>query len=120
MSSLAAEEPLQGVAVVALAAESQSVHVRLSVALAGRVALRLRATGPLRRLAATPTTDDLVVSYHETLCSADCESFELVKARFPQLLVVAVCESADGRAVRRALDSGVDGLVFADELEDAL
>ena len=76
--------------------------------------------GPLRRLAATPTTDDLVVSYHETLCSADCESFELVKARFPQLLVVAVCESAEGRAVRRALDSGVDGLVFADELEDAL
>ena len=43
-----------------------------------------------------------------------------MKARFPELRIVAVCESADGRAVRRALDSGIDGLVFADELEAAL
>ena len=60
------------------------------------------------------------MSYHQTLCSDDCESFRELKSKFGELLIVAVCESADGRAVRRALDSGIDGLVFADEVEGAL
>jgi DNA-binding NarL/FixJ family response regulator len=64
--------------------------------------------------------EDLTVSYHEQLSSEDCETFKQVKTRFPELLIVAVCESADGRAVRRALDSGIDGLVFAEGLEAAL
>ena len=62
----------------------------------------------------------MIVTYHERLCADDCESFKRVKAKFPDLVIVAVCEAADGRAIRRALDSGIDGLVFADELETAL
>lgn len=119
MSSLA-REPLQRVAAVALAAQTRSVELRLSSALSGRPAIRLRFVSSLQRCIATGATDDLVVSYHETLCSEDCHSFAQVKTEFPELLLVAVCESADGRAIRRALDSGIDGLVFADELETAL
>ena len=60
------------------------------------------------------------MSYYRALCSDDCESFKQLKSLFGELLIVAVCESADGRAIRRALDSGIDGLVFADEIEGAL
>src|SRR6202042_1237239 len=72
------------------------------------------------RMIAAGAADDLIVSYHETLCADGCHAFKQMKSRFPELLIVVVCESADGRAIRRALDSGIDGLVFADEIEVAL
>jgi DNA-binding NarL/FixJ family response regulator len=120
VSSLAATEPRQSIAAVALAARMPSMQVRLSSALAGRSAISLRVVSSLRVSIATGAADDLIVSYHETLSTGDCDSFAQVKAEFPELLLVAVCESADGRAIRRGLDSGIDGLVFADELEAAL
>lgn len=120
MSTLTASEPLQRVAAIAVAAETRSVQLRLAGALAGQSGYQLRVISSLRRLTVTGVSDDVAVTYHQTLCSADCESFKQVKARFPELLIVAVCESADGRAVRHALDSGTDGLVFADELEATL
>ena len=101
-------------------AEERSVQLRLSSVLAGQPALQLRVVSSLRRMIAAGAADDLIVSYHETLCADDCDTFKQMKTRFPELLIVAVCESADGRAVRRALDSGIDGSVFADELEAAL
>jgi DNA-binding NarL/FixJ family response regulator len=120
MSSLAATEPVTSIASVAVAGKTSSMHLRLSSALAGRPAFRLRAVSSLRRLIAAGSDDDVIVTYHEKLCSDDCESIKHLKATLPELLVVAVCQSADGRSVRRALDSGIDGLVFADELESAL
>lgn len=120
MNSLAAKESLPSVAAVAVVAPSRSVELSLSSVLAGRGALHPHVVPSLRRLIATGTTDDLIVSYHETLGTDDCGSFKQLKTRFPELLIVVVCGSAEGRAVRRALDSGVDGLVFADELEVTL
>ena len=120
MSTVTAREPLQSVAAIAVAAETRPVQLRLAAALAGQSVYQLRVISSLRRLIVKGVSDDVAVTYHETLCSADCESFKQVKARFPELLIVAVCESADGRAVRHALDSGTDGLVFADELEATL
>ena len=105
---------------VAVVAESRSVALRLSAVLAGQPALSLHIVPSLRRVIAAGTADDLIVSYHETLGMEGCESFKQMKTRLPDLLIVAVCGSADGRAVRRALDSGIDGLVFADELEVTL
>lgn len=120
MTSLAVTEPRPANPAIAVAAQSRSIQLRLSRALTGRPSLHLRAASSLGRLIATGVPDDAVVSFHETLCSDDCESFKLLKSRFSELVIVAVCESADGRAVRRALDSGIDGLVFADEVETAL
>ena len=110
----------QTVAEIAVAAEGRSAQLRLLSALAGWPQLRLRAVSSLPKLTAAEAPDDLIVSYHERLCSDDCESFKRLKVRFPELAIVAVCESADGRAVRRALDSEIDGLVYAGELETAL
>jgi DNA-binding NarL/FixJ family response regulator len=81
---------------------------------------RLRAISSVRSLIAATTVDDAIVIHQERLCADICESVKRVKARFPGVAIIAVCESADARTVRRALDSGIDGLVFADELEAAL
>jgi DNA-binding NarL/FixJ family response regulator len=120
MSSLAATEPIPSTVAVAVSAEARSVQMRLSSALVGRPAFHLRVVPSLRRLIATGAGDDVTVVYSETLCSDDCESIKQIKTKLPELLVVAVCQSVDGRAVRRALDSGIDGLVFATELDAAL
>jgi DNA-binding NarL/FixJ family response regulator len=96
------------------------MQVRLSSAIAGQPALDMRVVSSLRKLIATGGTDDLIVSHHETLATEDCESFKVLKVRFPGVLIVIVCSAADGRAIRRALDSGIDGLVFADQLEATL
>jgi DNA-binding NarL/FixJ family response regulator len=113
-------EPLHSVPSVAVAAETRPIQLRLASALAGQSALKLRAVSSLRRMIVSGMSDDLIVTYHETLCSDDCETFKQAKAKSPELLIVAVCESADGRAVRQAVDSGTDGLVFAGELETTL
>jgi DNA-binding NarL/FixJ family response regulator len=120
VSTFVANESLQSVAAVAVAAEARPVQLRLASALAGQSGYQLRVVSSLRRLIVYGAPDDVIVTYHESLCSQDCETFKQVKARFPDLIIVAVCESADGRAVRHALDSGTDGLVFADELEATL
>ncbi len=120
MSSLAVKEPVRSVTVVAVAAGTRSMQLRLSSAIAGQPAVDMRVVSSLRKLIATGATDDLIVSHHETLATEDCESFKALKVRLPGVLIVVVCAAADGRAIRRALDSGIDGLVFADQLEATL
>ena len=120
MSSLATTELPQTVTAVAVAAEESSAQLRLSRALAGWPPLRLASVSSLRRLIVTDALADVIVTHHPALCADDCEAIKRAKARVPGLVIVAVCESADGRAVRRALDSGIDGLVLADELEAVL
>jgi DNA-binding NarL/FixJ family response regulator len=120
VSSVACIEPPQGVTAVAIAAEGHSTQLRLSSTLAGWPPPRVRAVSSLPQLIATDDVDDVIVTYHEGLCADDCQSFKRLKAKFPGVMIVAVCESADGRAVRRALDAGLDGLVLADEIEAAL
>lgn len=65
-------------------------------------------------------TPQLVVAYCETVSSERIAEFKELKRDAPALLIVAVCESADRRAMRRLLDGGVDGFVFANRLEEAL
>jgi DNA-binding NarL/FixJ family response regulator len=120
VSSLAVKEPVRTVTAVAVAAETRSMQLRLSSAIAGQPAVDMRVVSSLRKLIAKGATDDLIVSHHETLATEDCESFKALKVRFPVVLIVVVCAAADGRAIRRALDSGIDGLVFADQLEATL
>ena len=61
-----------------------------------------------------------LVAYCEGVSSEQFAWFEELKRDVPDLLIVAVCESADRRAVRRLLDVGIDGFVFADQIEEAL
>jgi hypothetical protein len=105
---------------VAIVAEAKLARRRLAGALASSPAFHLRAIPWLRRLIETAVVDDAIVTYHERLCAEGCEWVMRVKATFAEVAIVAVCESVDGRTVRRALDSGIDGLVFAGELEASL
>lgn len=61
-----------------------------------------------------------LIAYCERASTDHLERLKELKRDAPDVLVVAICESADRRAVRRLLDGGVDGLVFADQLEEAL
>jgi len=61
-----------------------------------------------------------LIIYCETVSPEQLERFKELKRDTPNLLIVAVCESADRRTVRRLLDGGIDGFVFADQLEEAL
>jgi DNA-binding NarL/FixJ family response regulator len=61
-----------------------------------------------------------LVVYCETVGPEQLERFKELKREAPDLLIVAVCESADRRSMRRLLDGGIDGVVFADQLDEAL
>jgi DNA-binding NarL/FixJ family response regulator len=62
----------------------------------------------------------LVVVYCECASTKEVAVFKQFKRQSPELLIVAVCGSIVPRAVRRLLDSGVDGLVFFDQLDVSL
>ena len=62
----------------------------------------------------------LVVAYCDRASAEDLAVFKQLKCESPELLIVAVCGSMDNRAVRRLIDSGVDGLVSFDQLDAAL
>jgi DNA-binding NarL/FixJ family response regulator len=59
--------------------------------------------------------------YHcDSVGSEELSLFVGLRRESEELLIVSVCESANGRSARRAVDGGVDGLVFADQLDAAL
>jgi DNA-binding NarL/FixJ family response regulator len=61
-----------------------------------------------------------LVVYCESVSPEQLERLKELKHDSPDLPIVVVCESADRRSVRRLLDGGIDGFVFADQLEVAL
>jgi DNA-binding NarL/FixJ family response regulator len=61
-----------------------------------------------------------LIAYCESITPEQLERFKELKRDAPDILIVAICESADRRTVRRLLDGGIDGLVFADQIEEAL
>lgn len=62
----------------------------------------------------------LLVVFCERASTKDFTVFKRFKCESPEVLIVAVCASIVPRAVRRLLDSGVDGLVFSDGLDVSL
>lgn len=74
----------------------------------------------LRALPSTGAGVRQLIVYCESVSTDQLERFKELKRDAPDILILAVCESADRRAVRRLLDSGIDGLVFADQIEEAL
>ena len=93
-----------------------------------RIAQALAGSPGVMRYADSPIGDDVsqrpgvrqLVAYCESVSRQQLEQFSELKRDAPDLLIVAVCETADRRAVRRLLDAGIDGIVFADRLEEAL
>jgi DNA-binding NarL/FixJ family response regulator len=93
---------------------------RIEQALSARLDLTTRSDPSLPELLSSGSGVRQLVAYCETVSPKQLERFKELKRECPDLLIVAVCESADRRAVRRLLDGGIDGFVFADQLEETL
>jgi DNA-binding NarL/FixJ family response regulator len=63
---------------------------------------------------------DLLIAYSKSLQPEQASLFDQLRDTFSEIRIVAVCDSANGRSTRRAIDGGVDGLVLLDDLEIAL
>jgi DNA-binding NarL/FixJ family response regulator len=95
-------------------------RLRIAQALAGSPSLMARFDSPIGDDISQESNVRQLVVYCESVSRQQVERFAELKRNAPHLSIVAVCESADRRAVRRLLDAGIDGVVFADQLEDAL
>jgi DNA-binding NarL/FixJ family response regulator len=95
-------------------------RLRITQALAARSDLTTQSDPSIRDVMSSELGVQALVAYCETVSPEQLERFKKLKRDVPDLLIVVVCESADRRAMRRLLDDGIDGFVFADQLEEAL
>jgi DNA-binding NarL/FixJ family response regulator len=94
--------------------------LRIEQALCALSDVTIHSDQSLRNLLSLSSGIRQLVVYCETVSAEELERFKDLKRETPELLIVAVCECADRRAVRRLLDDGIDGVVFADQLGEAL
>lgn len=102
-------------AVAVLAGEKQA-RARIVRALATRADLDVRVSASVTEAIAC----ELIVLHWEEIGSEELAALSALKHGAPEALIVVVCASANGRSARRAVDAGVDGLVFANQLAAAL
>jgi DNA-binding NarL/FixJ family response regulator len=121
MTALAtSEQTVPETAVVGIVAGDPRTRMRLAGALAAEADLRVHTGTSARALLATGAADDLLVLHLEAV---DADALALIaecKREAPELAIVAVCDCTDRRRARRAVDAGVDGLVFSEHLGRAL
>jgi len=103
-----------------LAFAPPDARVRIERALSAWFGLTTHSDSSLNELVREGMGVRQLVAYCESVSPAELERFKELKREAPDLLIATVCESADRRAVRRLLDGGIDGFVFADQLEEAL
>lgn len=105
---------------VVVAATDQRARARIAGALSAQPEFCVRVGGSARDLVAGKELADLLVFHCGAVGGGELNLLAAIKQQRPRLLIVVVCASANGRSARRAVDGGVDGLVFADALEAAL
>jgi DNA-binding NarL/FixJ family response regulator len=115
-----ADSPPCAHAKLVLAFGPEAAILRIEQALSGLPDLTIHSDQSLRNLLSRGSGVRQLVVYCETVSAEELERFKDLKREAPELLIGAVCECADRRAVRRLLDDGIDGVVFADQLEEAL
>ncbi len=115
MTSIAAAPsiPCERIVVGVLAADKQ-VRARITRSLASHE-LEVRVTTQTETAGC-----ELVVFNCEEVGAEELAALAQLKRAAAEPLIVVVCGSANGRSARRAVDAGVDGLVFADQLASAL
>jgi DNA-binding NarL/FixJ family response regulator len=105
---------------VGVIAEDRGARLRIAGALAAVRGLDVRVAASAGDVLDRGVLHDLLVFHCITLGAAELALFARLKRDAPELRIVVVCESANGRGARRAFDGGVDGLVFSEHLEAAL
>jgi DNA-binding NarL/FixJ family response regulator len=82
--------------------------------------LTIHSDSSLQRLLSWGSGVRQLVFYCDTFSPEQLACFKQLKRDAPEVLTVAVCGSVDRRAMRRLVADGIDGFVFADQLEKAL
>ena len=114
------DSPVGGEPKLVLAFAPRHARVRIEKALSAWSGLAAHSDASLREILRANVGVHQLVAYCESMSPEELERLKEFKRIASDLLIVAVCESADRRAVRRLLDAGIDGFVFADQLERAL
>lgn len=124
MQATAARERIRSVAcpavAITVAAEDRLVRVRITDALTARSEFAVRSVASVAEAIGRGTSPEVIVWRTQIGCSDDLELVTELKRHLPDLLIVAVLDSADARATRRLLDIGIDGLVLTDQVHAAL
>jgi DNA-binding NarL/FixJ family response regulator len=115
-----AEKLDEAPAKLVLAFGPRPARSRIDQALSACLDLTTHSGPSLSELLSWGTGVRQLIVYCESVSLQQLERFKELKRDTPDLLIVAVCESADRRTMRRLLDGGIDGFVFADQLEQAL
>jgi DNA-binding NarL/FixJ family response regulator len=105
---------------IGVAGRDRRARARIAAALGQRPELAVSAGASPVALVRSGAAADAIVVHCGEVSSEQLAQFAELRSHAPELRIVAVCESADGRGARRALDAGVDGLVFAADLDIAL
>lgn len=63
---------------------------------------------------------DLVVMHWSRVTATELDVARRLKHEHGELHLVVVCDAPTGRAARRAVDCGIEGIVFVDDVETAL
>ena len=124
MTSTAASNRLRPVpddaATIAVAVAERTVRARIAAALRGQAGITVRVGDGADKPIDPTSPDDLLVLHLASAASDEVRFVTELKREVDGLLIVVVCNAADGRGARRVIDAGADGLVFADRLEAVL
>ena len=107
------------VSTVAVAAASRPARARIEDCLKIDPRFVVRTGTSPHQLVAS--ADPSVLIFHcKRIAAGEIALVKNLRHEFPELQVIAVCESVNARTARRAVDSGAQGVVSADQLDAAL
>jgi len=104
---------------VIVAAADRDVRARMIHALR-RSELRVHGAATAGEVLSEIDAPDLLVAHCDQLGAAELARLRELRRRHDTMQIVVVCESANGRSARRAVDGGVNGFVFTELVETAL
>ena len=105
---------------VLVGAEDTAARDRIAGALFGQSKLTVCVAASPNAGIAAECLCDLLVFHCHAIESRELALFDELRDQYTDLRIVAVCESANGRRMRRAVDGAVDGVVFLADVETAL
>jgi DNA-binding NarL/FixJ family response regulator len=117
--STAGIEAVDGVAALVVA-EDLSTRARICRVLGDQPQISITTAATADALLSDSGYCDLLITYSKSIQSEQATLFDQLRDTFSEIRIVAVCDTANGRSTRRAVDGGVDGLVLLDDLEIAL
>ncbi len=104
---------------VVVAAADPEIRTR-SVAALSATGLSVRGTASARTAAPEADAADALIIHCDDVTADELALLRELKRSRPAMRLIVVCQAANARSARRAIDSGAEGVVFAEQLVTAL